>query len=731
MKNGVLDRLKRWRPKTTFLLVLVAVISLEATALVQYFFSNDGIRKEAFLRAEGQLDATTAKIMDIVNQVEAAVRNTEWIASWAVENPDSLGAVSLRLVKDNPVIVGSTIAMVPGYYKKKALFSPYYFQEPKTKQVIFKSLATPEYDYPQQEWFKKPIELSSGYWSEPYIDEGGGEILMTTYSVPITDRSGKIAAVLTADVSLDWLTEIIEGVQVYQNSFGLLISRGGQIMVAPSETLIMKKSIMEAAESKANDEDREQFLRLNKALLSGESGTMQIVENGVKNDVYFSSMDKTGWSISVVIPDKEVYKGLRRVSWLVKLMQVLGLSMIILIIRLATKNLHRIQAINKNKERMENELHIGHEIQMSMIPKVFPPFPEREDLDLYASIVPAKEVSGDLYDFYIRDEKLFFCVGDVSGKGVPASLVMSVTRSLFRSISAHETLPDAIVSQMNNSLADMNETNMFVTFFCGVLDMPSGVLNYCNAGHNAPVFLNGKMDVLPVLPNLPLGIIKDMAYKGQEVEFKYDDSLFIYTDGLTEAENLNHEQFGEERMKAMLHPRRSAQEHLQIMQKAVEDFVGGAARSDDLTMLFIHYKNIRPHEQNWKITIHNNLKEMGLLTNFIKDIAKEKKIEESVASNINLAVEEAVSNIINYAYDKDYVGRIDIEAFKHDDSLEFVLKDSGKPFDPTARAEVDTTLKAEERKIGGLGIHLYKSIMDSVSYTRKDNMNILSLIKKI
>lgn len=727
MAKEVIKKIKKWRPKTTFLIVVVAVVSLEATALVQYYFSNKGIKEEASLRAKGQLDATTAQIMDIVNQVESSVRNTEWIASWAIENPDSLGAVSRRLVQDNPVIVGSTIAMVPGYYKDKPLCSPYYFQDFHTKKLIFKTLATEEYDYPSQEWFKKPMELGHEYWSEPYIDEGGGDILMTTYSFPIRDVKGDIAAILTADISLDWLTEIIEGVQVYNNSFGLLVSREGQIMVAPAETLVMKKNINEVAQAK--NEDSADFMRLNQALLSGERGSMQIVDKGVKNNVYFSPIDKTGWAISVVIPDREVFKGLRKVSWLVKLMQFLGLAMILLIIRLATKNLHKLQALNQKKERMENELQIGREIQMSMIPKTFPPFPERKDIDMYAAIVPAKEVSGDLYDYFIRDEKLFFCVGDVSGKGVPASLVMAVTRSLFRSVCSTENYPAEIVSKMNDSLADTNESDMFVTFFCGVLDLPSGVLYYCNAGHNAPMLLSGKKELLSVYPNLPLGIEKGFQYKAQELELKYDDALFLYTDGLTEAENLDHEQFGEERMKAVLHPRTDAQQHLENMQKAVAEFIGNAPQSDDLTMLFIHYKNIKPHEQNWKITIHNDTKELSLITNFVKDIVKEKKIEESVGSNINLAVEEAVSNIVNYAYEKGVVGKIVVEAFKHSDSLEFILSDSGIPFDPTAVEEVDTSLDAKERSIGGLGIHLYKSIMDKVVYTRKDNMNILSLTK--
>lgn len=721
--------LKKWKPKASLMIVIVAALALEATALVQYFYSKEAIKAEASQRAKGQLEATRNKILDVVDQVETAVKNTEWITQWALDYPDSLQSVCKRIVTDNPVIVGSTVATVPDYYKgKRKLFSPYCYKDLITQKLTFRSLATEEYNYPEQEWFVKPIELEGGYWSEPYVDVGGGEILMTTYSVPIRDKNGKISAVLTSDISLDWLTALIEGVQVYPNAFGMILSRSGQIMVAPQETLIMNKTIDEVA---SNMEDSLTFFDLNHKLLSGKAGSMQIDDQGVKRDVFFTPVERTGWSLSTFIPEKEVYRGLNKIRAIVTGLQLLGIIMIILIVRLAAKNIRRTQMLNERREKMESELKIGRDIQMSMIPKTFPPFPERKDLDLYASLTPAKEVSGDLYDFFINDDRLYFCIGDVSGKGVPASLVMAVTRSLFRSVTTHETSPKQIVSQMNNSLADMNESSMFVTFFCGVLNLSNGILRYCNAGHNAPMLLNGNMEMLDAEPNIALGVIRGMEYKEQETVLNYDDSIFLYTDGLTEAENTRHEQFGEERMKSLLHPRRCAKDHLEVMQKAVAEFAGDAPQSDDLTMLFIHYLNIKPHEQNWSISLHNDIGEIPLLSKFIKSIGEEKKIDESVTSNINLAVEEAVTNVMNYAYPEGTVGKVGIEVVKHPSSLEIILTDQGKPFDPTKYAEADTTLSAAERKIGGLGIHLYKNIMDSVIYIRENDTNILRLIKNI
>ena len=270
---------------------------------------------------------------------------------------------------------------------------------------------------------------------------------------------------------------------------------------------------------------------------------------------------------------------------------VLGLSAVVLLMIRSAKNMKQLGEITSVKERMESELEIARGIQMSMLPKIFPPYPDRSDIDIYASLVPAKEVGGDLYDFYIRAEKLFFCIGDVSGKGVPASLVMAVTRSLFRIVSGHESSPGRIVADMNESMSEMNESNMFVTFFCGVLDLTTGHLSYCNAGHNAPVILNTTKSLLPVNANIPLGIMTGMAFTEQEASLSYEDALFLYTDGLTEAENASQEFFGEQRMLDALSGLKGSRDHMEAEKKAVAAFVGDAPQSDDLTMLFIRYLN--------------------------------------------------------------------------------------------------------------------------------------------
>ena len=259
-----------------------------------------------------------------------------------------------------------------------------------------------------------------------------------------------------------------------------------------------------------------------------------------------------------------------------------------------THYVDELKSTTASKAAIENELKVAHDIQMSMLPKTFPPYPERDDIDIYGFLQPAKDVGGDLFDFYIHDEKLFFCIGDVSGKGIPASLVMAVTRSLFRNISAHTTEPHRIAEMLNQALADGNETEMFVTAFIGVLDLGTGCLRYCNAGHNPPLILGRDISLLPCEPNIVLGLLEDIPFKPQEIQFEPQTTIFLFTDGLNEAEDIHHAQFGDQRIaseaEALLAEGKNQPEQIvNQMTKAVHAFVGQAEQSDDLTMLAIKY----------------------------------------------------------------------------------------------------------------------------------------------
>ena len=235
-----------------------------------------------------------------------------------------------------------------------------------------------------------------------------------------------------------------------------------------------------------------------------------------------------------------------------------------------------------------------------------------------------------------------------------------------------------------------------------------------------------------MVPNLPLGVIAKMPFQEQETDLVYNDTLLLYTDGLNEAVNTKDEEFSMERVEANFQNHSSAQEHLDAMRKAVDSFVGNAPQSDDLTMLFIHYMNdSKPYASERHLVLHNDIQQIPQLAGFVKTIASEMKLEQNMAMGLNLALEEAVTNVILYAYPEGSDGLVDIEAIMRKGQLDFIITDSGMPFDPTQRPEVDINASLDARPIGGLGIHLVRQLMDSVSYRREDGKNILTLIKMI
>jgi sigma-B regulation protein RsbU (phosphoserine phosphatase) len=258
------------------------------------------------------------------------------------------------------------------------------------------------------------------------------------------------------------------------------------------------------------------------------------------------------------------------------------------------KYIEELKETTAQKASIESDLRIASGIQMGMLPEQFPTKADRDDVQIYASLTPAKEVGGDLFDFYFRDDKLFFCIGDVSGKGVPASLFMAVTRSVFRTVSVHESMPNNIVTIMNTIIADMNKTQMFVTLFVGVLDLPTGHLHYCNAGHDAPLLIGDGIGELPCDPNIPVGFLPSWEYSLQEAQISTGTTIFLFTDGLTEAMDANYNQFQMERIndvasQALSQQQQEPHQLINKMTDAVHQFVGDAEQSDDLTMMAIQY----------------------------------------------------------------------------------------------------------------------------------------------
>jgi serine phosphatase RsbU (regulator of sigma subunit)/anti-sigma regulatory factor (Ser/Thr protein kinase) len=652
-----------------------------------------GLREEAERRTNSEMQLVSKEIENITYSVEKSVQSMSWIIGRDLSRPDSLFIYIKRLMDFTPAVANSAVAFVEDYYPSKGHWYEPLIARRDNGTLESIVLGSESHDYLKSSWFTEPVRTGKGCWSEPYFDESGAKTTVVTYAYPVWDQNGNIVGVCAADLSLGWLDGLLRNINLYPNSFSKLVSGSGMLLACPVDTSLVDKPIL-----------------------------------------FSTPVRNIGWNLSIGIPEESVYKDIRRTGFWVILLQLLGLLLIIFILRSIVNAQMKFKKLNDKKERMESELRVAHGIQMAMLPNIFPPFPERGDIDMYAFLDPAKEVGGDLYDFYIRDNKLFFCIGDVSGKGVPAALVMAVTRSQFRTVSAHERSPLHIVTAMNNSMADINRDMMFVTFFCGILDLLNGHLRYCNAGHNGPLLI-GKDGIkqLPVIPNLPLGIMPGMAYQEQETDLVYGEAIFLYTDGVTEAEDKDHRLFGEERLKETLAKAKgSAMDKLSKLKADISSFVGKARQSDDMTTMLLTYMNDKnPDSFERHLILHNDIRQIPQLAGFIETIAQDAHIDKSLAMSLNLALEEAVTNVIMYAYPQGSDGLVDIEAVIRKDSIDFMVIDSGKPFDPTAVPDANVDSALEDRPIGGLGIFLVRNIMDSVKYERKEGKNLLSMTKRI
>ena len=762
--------------RLTLRVLIVSAIIFALTCMVFIQRGSNMVRSEAIHRAHSELSNTIHQIDAILNSVEVAVENTAWMVHERKKNPDFMYEVTEKLLQNNKHISGSAVAFEPYYFASKGhYFSPYSYRD-SNGEIQSKQLGTDTYDYHYMDWYQIPKLLNESYWSEPYYDDGGGEMIMTTYSKPLYDEAGKLYAVITADISLEGLTDLVENIKPFENSFNLMASRNASFLVHPNHDLILNETLFSSTFGMEN----EALKKMQHEVVSGQSGEVFGEKDGENLVVFYSPVATTRWTVAIVCPRSELYLGVKKLRDVLIIVGLISLLIMLVLsyngIRLVVapiekfseaakkiahgefntklptikskdelKGLHdsfeylqeslvryidELKATTANKERIESELRIAREIQMDMIPKSFPGFPERNDIALTAKLIPAKEVGGDLYDFFINDDKLYFIIGDVSGKGIPASLVMAVTCRLFRSVSAHLNKPEDIIASLNNSLSEANETNMFCTAFLGVLDLKTGKLNYCNAGHNAPYVIakDGSVCPLEVEPNLAMGLLAGFPYQGQEISLGCDWALYLYTDGVNEAENNEKEQFGEDRLLSLLkeNAARTPDDLIESTLDGVHAHVQEANQSDDITVMCMKYCNMEK-----SIVLTNNLSEIGRLTAFIEEIGQEFSLAPDVVFNLTLVLEEAVVNIINYAYPKEEHERIFLSAKLQNGSIVLMLTDTGKEFDPTLAPEADVTLSAEDRQIGGLGIFLIRQIMNEVKYERLEGKNILTLEKKL
>jgi len=576
--------------------IIAAAILLQTITAVQYYSTRNLLADELEKRAESEMTTKAVIVKNALNMAENTLNGHLWDTERNMAYPDSMYAVAEWVLRSHPNLLGCGIAFVPDFYPEKGrLYEPYVYRQLGSEgkeELVKKQIAGPAHDYTQMGLYKATMRRNTTFWSYPYYSDITNSQIVT-FCRPVHNEKKDIVAVFGLDIDVKWLGDTLNYRHIYPSSYNFLLTETGQLIAGPQHESDKKRQEMELIIRQINDSTVEKSLSN-----SGRSTVLPIEDpDGDKGQVFYANFKgNPKWQIALVCYDKEVFAKLKTMRRNTGVLMIVGLLVLGLIVGRFAKNDRKLHKANLEKERIGGELRVASQIQQNMLPQE-----ELKDerLEVTGSLVPAKEVGGDLYDYFIRDEKLFFCIGDVSGKGAASAMMMAVVQTKFRDFSAHENSPARIMQNINVGCCQNNKTNMFVTLFIGVLDLPTGCLRYCDAGHDAPFVLSEKLRVkseefataIPVNPNLPVGVFDDFTYSMQETQIEPNSTIFLYTDGLTEAKNSQRKQFGLERVKEVL---RNSNSHLpkEILEKvtvAVHSFVKDAEQSDDLTMMAIRY----------------------------------------------------------------------------------------------------------------------------------------------
>ena len=719
-----------WKEWSGMVVIIVAAVFMELILGFQYNYARRQLERELERSTMTDLLTSSLRIQEVLSMAEVAVRNEVVHAEAHLNDPEYLNTIISSMVsndKDN--LDGAFFCFEPNYYPKKGYwYEPYAFQN--GNKVTILQMGSAQHDYTQREFYRTAVKEGFSQWTDPYWDGDGAENIVLTYAVPITEN-GVPVGVLGTDLTTHWINNVVNNFHPHPSSFSMVLTQDGKLISAPSDS-VASESLVTRIVTMFNDSTVER-----KKVGSGRVSCFLFYDEECDEwgrAYYLYKAKSPHWPILLVCYDKEVFGELDRLRGYMFIWAMVGLAVLALIVWLFIRSTRKLHAAQLEQARISAELRVANEIQQSMLP---PHAMHLEDADIYGSLVPAREVGGDLYDYFVRDEKLFFCIGDVSGKGAASAMLMAVTKTLFRSASAHVANPARIMQTINESAAEDNDKCMFVTLFIGVLDLPTGRLRYCNAGHDCPYVLNNAgLESLDCDANLPVGAFEDTVYSMQETTLPEGSLLFLYTDGLTEAKNMQRAQFGSARVEETLGicVAKDLPPDLIIAQmtESVHQFVGEAEQSDDLTMLLIRYTPVRFESTiEESLVLKNDIREIKRFSEFIKEAAGKLQLDPKLAGQLRLAMEEAVVNVIDYAYPVDTEGEIHIDLQSNGQVLRVIISDAGEPFDPTAKEKTDTTLSAEERQIGGLGILLVRELMDSINYERNAGRNILTLTKKI
>lgn len=632
-------------PRLALLTLLGCSLVLGAITGSCYLFGSRQIARETREKAVSVAVGTANRIEAVQRGVEKVAQGCASRISDGERAPARVAGMLSRTVEANPEIFGAAFAYAPGGSRGRPELEALYARRDGGR-VVARDQGLGGFRYDVCDWYTLPRDLERPVWSEPYFDEGNGGTLMVTYSAPVFDGEGKyreLAGVVTCDVSLDWLTKLLDSIRFARTGYAFLISRNGTYICHPKQEFVIRESVFSVAEAFGRPELRP----LGRRMVSGESGytPLRNLLDNQQSHLAFAPVPSTGWSVSVIVTDKELLAPVVSLSRSVALVGAAGLGLLLVIIlyiartisrpirsldeatgilaggdldaplpnvpgndevahlaasfsRMRTelkRSMEELRATTAAKQKIESELEIARSIQMSLVPRTFPAFPERPEFDLYAELHPARAIGGDFYDFFMLDDhRICLAIGDVSGKGVPAALFMAVVRTFLKAIWRVEESPAATLNRLNHELAEDNAASMFVTLLCAVVDLRDGTMRYSCGGHNLPYLLgtDGSVRQLRRTEGIAVGAMDGVSFGEGSEQLATGEVFFLYTDGVSEAMNRSEEMFGDDRLEAAL---RGSDRHTSMaglvkgLRCGVETFTEGAEQSDDITLVAFNY----------------------------------------------------------------------------------------------------------------------------------------------
>ena len=586
MKKSKLSRRITWR----VIAIMTIFNGLIIGAMVWSVFKVSLVNSN--MRGQYVVDGIVGKIGSRLQAVHVAADNNRDEVERNLGSPEQVFEALEREISVNH-LMGCFAAFEPDYFKDQGRWFEAYVYYADSTHIKRQQIGSPSHDYFNGPWYKKGIERNRedlGYLTSPYFDNSVDSNMYCSYVLPIFDRQNRKVGVYGTVKREFFDKDVIFRDRDGNSKFSIqfIDDKGNRVFGSDSIDINILKAEQEEAISNLE--------------MRNLKGTPYYVN--------FKPMPFTNWTVAVIQHRDLVFtQGILLALFIILCMFVGSLVIFFFISKhndevaqlrnsfgtmqqSLKKYMEDLKASTTAKAALESELNIARDIQLSKVPTEFP---ERLDLDIFASMTPAKAVGGDLYDFFVRGNELLFCLGDVCGKGVPAALFMMETRSLFRAYAADEDRPDRIVLKMNKNLNEQNESLMFVTLFVGILDLTTGELRYCNAGHETPLVINKELSQLPFDGVSPVGLIPTPPYVMQTVHIEPHTTILIYTDGLDEAMTADKEKFGHERVfnevsRAIQDGQTGPKELIERLKQAVRNYVGDAEQSDDLTMLAIRFR---------------------------------------------------------------------------------------------------------------------------------------------